>query len=430
MSEEETTPEGTNALLGLLNMNSTDRVRKVLYSYTVATMAIGIGMKWYRAGKKRITYRVSVKGSDPCYADTLAWASSQMSPKQRKAITLHTDRRWNENTQEYESRKFLLHDSNRVQWMKFGSHRIQVYVETETSIGKGSSEADTTLQNLMKRMESVVFTCYGEKARDDLVAKLGEIADAHWGDDDNKPEFLMMRWNEWVKRSDVPERSMDSVFLCEGQREDVVSDLQQFLDDEVTYVRLGIPWRRGYLFYGPPGSGKTSLAKAIANHFQMDMYYMPLADIDGDNKLLQLVSQCRPRSMLLLEDVDVFHAATERNDDAKGATLSGLLNAIDGMATPHGIVFVLTTNDKDVLDAALLRDGRVDRSFELGYVDNEQLRRITSTLVGDVDLPNVKLKDKLTAAEVMGLVKLSSDDPERLSRNLHGYMKKKRAARG
>ena len=69
--------------------------------------------------------------------------------------------------------------------------------------------------------------------------------------------------------------------------------------------------------------------------------------------------QRRPSGMLLLEDIDVFHAAARRDDDAGSITLSGLLNALDGIATPHGLLTVLTTNTPEVLDHAVVRAGRM-----------------------------------------------------------------------
>jgi ATP-dependent 26S proteasome regulatory subunit len=102
---------------------------------------------------------------------------------------------------------------------------------------------------------------------------------------------------------------------------------------------------------------------------------MPLADIEKDQDLIRLVSAVRPRSMLLLEDVDVFHAAKVR-DDNNGVSLSGLLNSLDGVATPHGLITVMTTNDKSALDDALIRPGRIDRTEEIGMLDEDQASRL------------------------------------------------------
>src|SRR5690606_38276676 len=75
-----------------------------------------------------------------------------------------------------------------------------------------------------------------------------------------------------------------------------------------------------------------------------------------------------PRCVVVIEDVDRAFHARERTEDAnKNLTFSGLLNAIDGISAKEGRILVLTTNHPEVLDPALVRPGRVDRKFEVGY---------------------------------------------------------------
>lgn len=96
---------------------------------------------------------------------------------------------------------------------------------------------------------------------------------------------------------------------------------------------------------------------------------------------------------------------------------SGLLNALDGVATPHGLVSFMTTNSMSVLDAALLRPGRADRIEEIGYVDDEQLRRLVTTLAGvDLDLPAVD--GDLAPAAVIEQIRRHLDDPDALTEAL------------
>jgi hypothetical protein len=126
----------------------------------------------------------------------------------------------------------------------------------------------------------------------------------------------------------------------------------------------------------------TSLAKALAWRFNLDLYYVPLSDIEDDSRLISLFAKVPPRSILLLEDVDVVHGARDRDSDAKGVSSSGLLNALDGVVTPHGLITVLTTNRLDVLDPAMVRPGRADVVEELGHMTGDQLRRLVRMLTG------------------------------------------------
>ena len=86
--------------------------------------------------------------------------------------------------------------------------------------------------------------------------------------------------------------------------------------------------------------------------------------------------------MLLLEDADVFHAATVRDDNKDAVTLSGLLNALDGIATPHGLFTVLTTNRPGVLDDAVIRPGRIDLTEHFGLADADQGARLVERWYG------------------------------------------------
>lgn len=195
--------------------------------------------------------------------------------------------------------------------------------------------------------------------------------------DKRKPALhLLDSWGSWSRRDDLPARQLSSVSLRAGQMENLRDDIQGFLDHETDYVRRGMPYHRGYMLYGPPGTGKTSIVRALAAHFGLDLWYAPLGDLEKDTSLMSLVNQVQPGSILLLEDIDVYHATRERDDATRGASMAGLLNALDGVATPHGLITFMTTNDVEVIDPALLRPGRIDVTEEIGFPDRDQIARL------------------------------------------------------
>ncbi|THV03121.1 P-loop containing nucleoside triphosphate hydrolase protein [Dendrothele bispora CBS 962.96] len=216
-----------------------------------------------------------------------------------------------------------------------------------------------------------------------------------------------MSYGNWKYVGARPKRPMTSMVLEPDLKDALLADCKEFLSSEEWCVdslflgshfnsaitsdtASGIPFRRGYLLHGVPGSGKTSLVHSLAGELGLNIYVVSLTSKGmNDNTLTTLMGRAPPRSIFLLEDLDaVFTRSVSRdpsstgtpkesttsegsssqdnNDDSK-LSLSGLLNSIDGVAAAEGRLFFATTNYKERLDPALIRDGRIDRSFEFTH---------------------------------------------------------------
>ncbi|KAK5102180.1 hypothetical protein LTR70_007491 [Exophiala xenobiotica] len=230
-------------------------------------------------------------------------------------------------------------------------------------------------------------------------------------------------WNvqdgNWAWLANRPIRPLDTIDLDDSVKETLVKDLQNYMlpDAEARYISHGIPYRRGYLLHGPPGTGKTSLSLAIAGHFDIDLYVMSLADPGlTDAKLAQLFGSLAKPSVLLLQDIDsaglerevvgtpqLLHDRREggpENSEYKGdvkefptngkpkmtrITLSGLLNALDGVAAPDGCIRIMTTNYPENLDPALTRPGRVGYKLAFQYISEGTARKMFMRLYSEVE---------------------------------------------
>jgi chaperone BCS1 len=186
-------------------------------------------------------------------------------------------------------------------------------------------------------------------------------------------------YQSWTAGELQAKRPVESVFLADGVMESLLDDVDGFLASREFYASRGIPYRRGYLLYGPPGTGKTTTVAAIAGKIGLDVCVLNLADRTmDDNKLSALVSSLPQKSILLIEDIDcVFKDEAERETkDGVPLTMSGLLNAIDGIQATDGRVLFMTTNHPERLDKALMRPGRIDRQVALDVATSEQLGRM------------------------------------------------------
>lgn len=197
--------------------------------------------------------------------------------------------------------------------------------------------------------------------------------------------------------------------LEEGLAEKIRGDVQEFLDARTWYLDRGIPYRRGYLLYGPPGTGKTSFVQALAGRLDFNIAMLSLSQRGlTDDLLNQLLLNLPPRTFVLLEDADAaFNNRMQRQGDGySGATVtfSGLLNALDGVASAEERVVFMTTNHVERLDDALVRPGRVDMMVRLGEATQWQMEQMWDRFYAQYDVDGAKKKLFIERAEQYGLV--------------------------
>lgn len=341
----------------------------------IAWPAFKAARDWYH--NRNGFYTLTIHGEDMIYADIHAWVMKEMAEEERRSMSASTEITYDSDDNEIPHIR-LGFDGSVEQQIMVAGHAVVVKVNREQLPDRISLSSD----NWRLSMEKIVFTTETLDARAAVVEALERVAEEKYKSDE--PPALMMpsRWGGgWQKRADLPTRGLDSVVLKAGQLERLSADLGDFLASEDRYVRMSQPWHRGYLFYGPPGTGKTSLARSLATEYDLPTYYLPLGDIAKDSDLMQLVGGIKPRSVLLLEDVDSFHAATDRSDEKDHASVATLLNALDGVWTPHGLITIMTTNNRDALDPALIRAGRIDVDEELSVLDEDQAVRLAARLL-------------------------------------------------
>lgn len=276
----------------------------------------------------------------------------------------------------------------------------------------------------------------------------------------------------WQMVSRRPARHIDTVILAPDKKKKLIADIEDYLasDTKAWYANHGIPYRRGFLFTGPPGTGKTSLAVSLAGVFGLNVYVLSLSDRSiTESMLVQLFSFVAQNSILLLEDIDAAGLTGKRrrsghtssfppavlplgatygtplptremaNMDAEDGhppirpvveisrpnrngrfrrrmaplppssvddydadqgviSLSGLLNAIDGVSSSEGRVLIMTTNHPEDLDAALIRPGRIDVHVRFTLPKKPEVIAMFMSMYSDVldkDAKKEKLEEKV-----------------------------------
>jgi chaperone BCS1 len=188
---------------------------------------------------------------------------------------------------------------------------------------------------------------------------------------------LTARHENWNTSSWRPRRPLASIVLADDMLAELLDDMRSFLAAGAWYSTRGVPHRRGYLLHGPPGNGKTTLVAAVAGELGLSVAVLSLSNkVLTDDLLRNQVNALPPGAILLIEDIDCAFAQARAAGETTGVTMSGLLNALDGVSSREGRILFLTTNHPERLDPALVRPGRVDRSFRLGNATRDQARRL------------------------------------------------------
>ena len=304
------------------------------------------------------------------------------------------------------------------------------------------SQEEYMVEGLREKGECITISCFGRSVApiQELLADCKRFAA-------ERQEHLTMIYKaggrHWERGTERHCRPWETVYMGQEAKQEFLDDMCEFLDPATSrfYARRGIPYRRGYLFHGPPGTGKTSLASAVSGILGMNLYVLSLADdFMSDGGLSALFSALPSRCVVLMEDIDA--AGINRPEDItktrpKGSdenapdqpkessdgknskdqkpnpkvTLSGLLNALDGVASQEGRIVIMTTNEPESLDKALIRPGRVDLQIYFDYANKDTSQQIFARMYSkDPDAKSTqaqatKMKETAEPSKLVGPAK-------------------------
>ncbi len=209
-------------------------------------------------------------------------------------------------------------------------------------------------------------------------------------------------WGSPIRRR---KRALDTIFTNGDAKDVIIAKVRWFLANEQWYVKRGIPYKLVFLLHGEPGTGKSSLIYGMASYF--DRGIGAVATISNIDDILKNLPE---NTFALIEDIDMISISRDEDDDAPGksqaaapvkterdltstaaqmSALQVLINALDGIATPHGLIMFITTNFRDKLDAALVRPGRVDCDLEVTALGADATEEMFAAFYGAEHRPVV-----------------------------------------
>lgn len=194
--------------------------------------------------------------------------------------------------------------------------------------------------------------------------------------------------NPFSESQFVPQEGVQITFDDIAGIKEVKDDLLEIIDYlkfPKKYKDKGIALPKGILLVGPPGVGKTMIAKAIANEAKVPFFYQSGSSFAqiyvgvGAKRVRELFYQAKKQSpsIIFIDEIDaVGKARGEHRNDERETTLNQLLTEMDGFVDSSGVIVVGATNRVEILDSALLRSGRFDRRIYIDLPDFEERKKI------------------------------------------------------
>ena len=227
-------------------------------------------------------------------------------------------------------------------------------------------------------------------------------------------EVLHDAWDPMVSGAEMMERpdiNYDAVAGLDEQKQSVREAIELPLNSPELFKKVGVEPPKGILLVGPPGCGKTLLAKAVANHTEATFIRMVGSELaqkyigEGGTMVRELFSLAKEKSpsIIFLDEIDAIGAkrldGSTSGDREVQRTLMQLLAELDGFDALEDVKIIAATNRPDILDEALLRPGRFDRVIEIPIPDDSGRKAILKLHISNMNTKKINIKpivDKTT----------------------------------
>jgi len=221
-----------------------------------------------------------------------------------------------------------------------------------------------------------------------------------------------------VKKINTTKKTFTNNPYSDNVMNNFVKDCENFVKDKKFYEERGMNHKRGYLFAGIPGSGKTTLVKIISKMYGCDIYVIAMSSITSNKILADVMSKIdadltsdRNLHICLYEDFDRSIFMDGKSD----VSMDVFLNIIDGVDTPEGRISIFTANDsKKILSHdALTRPGRIDKIIEFTHCTKTQISQMYEMFYNKTFPKNIETVNKYSSATVMNMLISNIDNSKK-----------------
>ena len=344
--------------------------------------------------KRELSTELTITSYNMSYHNLLKWIEKNYKDKKFRNLKL-SNGKWGENDETITSIGYGFHTI----W--YGGCILFIHLIKESA---NNTERDKELISIKKIGRS----------RDIFNKLIMEINDID--DSDGINIYKMLPDGFWSDSKLLQRRLFDSIFIENYKKNLLINTLTDFISKEDWYLDNGIPYQLGILLYGSPGTGKTSIIKAISSYLKYPIYYIPA---DNMYSIERGLSNIPNKCIVVIEDIDTNSVTHKRNpdkntnnilgfnvDEITSTSLSGILNSLDGIFSVHGRILIATTNHIENLDPALIRPGRIDLKLEIDSINIEILSLFLNKFFPNnvSNIIDIKIKDNITVAMLQNMV--------------------------
>lgn len=249
----------------------------------------------------------------------------------------------------------------------------------------------------------------------DFVRTLIKVADKKAAKDKMGKTMLPFQRGAYLERPTIiKRRSFENVFIPNEQKELLIDSINNFIHRRKWYEEHSIPYHFGVLLYGTAGNGKSSVAQAIAEKWNLPMVIIPgdsIMNFEDYKTQIQIIPTAP--TVILIEDVDCGMKSGTGADTKRPEGMSALLNGMDGIGALENVIYIFTTNHIEKLDPALIRPGRIDVKIDMKNVCKETFDMFTKHHYKVSIDEDIKFPSDMTFAELQTEV-MKGDDLHQL----------------